>query len=68
MLVAYIVVKLKGSNDNHQLQQQPSITNGIILQTPSKKRSYLSSYKNFYFALKSKRGQKTISKIARISF
>jgi len=62
VIVAYIVVKLDISNGNHQ-QQQNQIPRKIFLQRIVPETSYLSSYKNFYFALKSKEVKRQYSKL-----
>ena len=56
------------SDDKHQ-QQQNQITSKILLKTDlPKKTSYLSSYKNFYFALKSKEVKRQYPKLLRLVF
>jgi hypothetical protein len=51
-------------SDDKQQQQQNQIASKILLQTDlHKKTSYLSSYKNFYFALKSKEVKRQYPKL-----
>ena len=67
MVFTYIVIKLDISDDNPR-QQQNKIANKMLLQTDVHKRSYLSSYENFYFALKSKEVKRQYPKLLGLIF
>jgi hypothetical protein len=64
-------MKLDIPDDNQQQQQQhqqKQITNKMLLQTDVSKKYYLSCYKNFYFALKSKEVKRQYPKLLRLVF
>ena len=59
--------KLDISDDN-QRQQQKQIANKMLIQTDVHKKFYLSSYKNFYFALISKEVKRQYPKLVGLVF